>query len=135
MSQCYEQLVTIASQHVDALGHVNNVVYLQWVESLAWQHSAQLGITLQEFQQLDAAMVVRQHELNYLSACFEGDVLRLKTWLLPHDGLNLYRQYEFVRQTDQTVVFEGKTRWVCVRMSTGRPMRMPMAFKQAYGAE
>lgn len=132
MSLVFEEKVVVAVAHIDALGHVNNVVYLQWAERVAWHHSVQLGIGVTEFQQHDAAMVARKHELNYLAACFEGEQINLRTWLTQCDGLSLYRQYQFVRVSDQKAVFEGQTRWVCTRLSTGRPIRMPEPFKQAY---
>lgn len=135
MPAVFEQAVIVRPEHIDALQHVNNIVYLQWAEYVAWQHSVQLGIGVPEFQQHDAAMVARKHELNYLAACFEGEQIRLCTWLTQCDGLSLYRQYQFVRKTDQKVVFEGETRWVCIRLSTGRPMRMPEFFKQVYSAQ
>lgn len=132
MSSVYEYALTVTEDHLDLLGHVNNVVYLQWAEKVAWLHSQALGIGWSDFQTLDAAMVARTHELNYLAACFAGDQLMLRTWLSDRDGVSMFRQYEFVRQSDQRVVFQGHTRWVCIRLSTGRPMRMPEAFKNAY---
>ena len=129
----YQTQVQVSSEQIDGLGHVNNVVYLQWVEQVAWQHSQQLGLDLVAYQRLDAAMVAREHRLTYKAACFLHDQLELRTWLADGDLLNLYRHYQFVRLSDQRVVFEGVTRWVCIQLSTGRPMRMPIAFQQAYG--
>jgi acyl-CoA thioester hydrolase len=128
----YQQLIQVQSHHLDELAHVNNIVYLQWAEQIAWQHSEQLGLSIKDFRLHDAAMVARQHELNYLAGCFLGDEIQLKTWLSANDGLSLYRQYEFIRLSDQKIVFKGQTRWVCVRLSTGRPIRMPEAFRKAY---
>lgn len=132
MKKTFETTITVVGDHLDLLGHVNNVVYLQWAEQVAWQHSQLLGIGLDEFKALDAAMVARTHELNYLAACFTGEQILLRTWLSDMDGLSMYRQYEFVRQSDQKVVFKGFTRWVCIKLSSGRPMRMPEVFKAAY---
>ena len=77
----FEQWVTVQAQHLDGLGHVNNVQYLKWVEQVAWAHSAQLGLGLAEYQQLDAAMVAREHRLLYKAACFAAQQLQLRTWL------------------------------------------------------
>ena len=129
----YQTQVQVLPEQIDVLGHVNNVVYLQWVEQVAWQHSQQLGLDLAAYQRLDAAMVAREHQLVYKAACFIEDQIELRTWLGRGDLLNLYRHYQFVRLTDQRVVFEGVTRWVCVQLSTGRPIRMPISFQQAYG--
>jgi acyl-CoA thioester hydrolase len=127
------QHVRVDAQHIDGLGHVNNVVYLQWAEQVAWRHSEALGLGLEAYQALDAAMVARQHTLTYLVACVLGDELQLETWLGERNALHLYRHYRFIRVADGVVVFEGQTDWVCIRLSTGRPLRMPAAFKAAYG--
>ena len=65
--------LTVESQHLDGLGHVNNVIYLQWMQDAAWAHSQYLGLNLESYKTLDAAMVARQHQLTYLSACYLGD--------------------------------------------------------------
>lgn len=129
----FEQQIEVIPPHIDGLGHVNNVQYLTWVEQVAWAHSEQLGLGLAEYQRLDAAMVAREHQLLYKAACLVGQQLILRTWLGQRDALNLRRHYQFVRIQDQQVVFEGQTHWVCIRLSTGRPQRMPAAFRQAYG--
>ena len=61
----YQTQVQVLPEQIDVLGHVNNVVYLQWVEQVAWQHSQQLGLDLAAYQRLDAAMVAREHQLVY----------------------------------------------------------------------
>jgi len=133
MVEVYHTHVQVQPEQIDGLGHVNNVVYLQWVEQVAWQHSQHLGLDLAAYQRLDAAMVAREHQLSYKAACFVDDQIELRTWLGQRDLLNLYRHYQFIRLSDQRVVFEGLTRWVCIKLSNGRPIRMPLAFQQAYG--
>jgi acyl-CoA thioester hydrolase len=113
---------------------MNNVVYLQWMEQLAWAHSAHLGLGWPEYQRLDAAMVAREHHLSYQAACFVHDVLDCQTWLEPTNGLRLVRHYRFVRQSDQLEVFLARTMWVCVRLSTGKALRMPDVFRLVYGS-
>ncbi len=61
----YQTQVQVLPEQIDGLGHVNNVVYLQWIEQVAWQHSQQLGLSLADYQRLDAAMVAREHQLVY----------------------------------------------------------------------
>ena len=124
--------LTVEPHHLDGLGHVNNVIYLQWMQDAAWAHSHYLGLNLERYQALDTAMVARQHQLTYLSACYLGDELCVNTWLTKNDGFNLYRQYEVIRVQDNQKVFDAWTHWVCVKISTGRPVRMPIDFKKAY---
>lgn len=134
MAECFSLQKVVNPEHLDQLGHMNNVVYLQWMEQLAWAHSEYLGLGWSEYQRLDAAMVAREHHLSYQAACFIGDSLLCQTWLGVSNGLRLNRYYRFVRESDQLEVFSAQTLWVCVRLSTGRALRMPDVFRSAYSS-
>src|SRR5699024_4876368 len=57
---------TVVSEHIDHMGHVNNAVYLGFMESAAWSHTRVLGLSWQDYQRLDVGCVVHRHELDYL---------------------------------------------------------------------
>jgi len=126
--------VTVQAEHIDLMRHTNNVVYLQWLEAVAWAHSAALGLGPAEYEALGHGMVVRQHELTYVHATRLGEALVLGTWLTAIDRLNLHRHYQFIRADDGQTVFRGHTHFVCVDIEQGRVRRMPPAFFSAYGS-
>jgi acyl-CoA thioester hydrolase len=126
--------VSVQPQHIDLMRHTNNVVYLQWLEEVAWAHSTALGLGPAEYEALGHGMVVRQHELTYIQATRLGEALWLGTWLTAIDRLNLHRQYQFVRASDGQTVFRGRTHFVCVDIEHGRVRRMPEAFQRGYGS-
>lgn len=125
---------TVQAHHIDLMRHTNNLVYLQWLEDVAWAHSAALGLGPAEYEALGHGMVVRQHELTYVQATRLGEALVLGTWLTAIDRLNLHRHYQFIRVDDGQTVFRGHTHFVCVDIEHGRVRRMPPAFFSAYGA-
>lgn len=124
--------LTVDDQHLDAMRHTNNVVYLAWVEQVAWDHSHQLGLNWDDYVRLGHGMVARRHELDYLAPTVAGDQLLLATWIISADRLSIIRAYQFVRQSDHKTVFRGTTRWVCVDLESGRPRRLPAEFERAY---
>ncbi len=124
--------VTVQAQHIDLMRHTNNVVYLQWLEDVAWAHSTALGLGPAEYEALGHGMVVRQHELTYLQATRLGETVVLGTWLTQADKLNLRRHYQFIRLHDGVTVFRGRSHFVCVDIAEGRVRRMPPAFLSAY---
>jgi len=125
-------LVTVAPEHIDLMRHTNNVVYLQWLEDIAWAHSAALGLGPAEYEALGHGMVVRQHELNYIQATRLGERIVLATWLTGADKLTLQRHYQFVRMEGGQTVFRGRSEFVCVDIAQGKVRRMPPAFVEAY---
>jgi acyl-CoA thioester hydrolase len=125
--------MTVSNASIDVMGHANNVEYLRWLESVAWDHSNVLGLDWAAYQRLDRAMVARRTELEYLAAAFAGDALLLGTWIIENDQrVSITRQYQIVRVGDGRTLLRGKTQWVCVEISSGKPKRMPAEFISGY---
>lgn len=125
--------VRVTKDDTDVLGHTNNVSYLRWLELAGWAHSRALGLDWPEYQRLKRAMVVRRHELDYLAPSFEGDAIRIGTWLTANDGkLSLWRRYQVVRVADAATLLRGRTHFVCADLDTGKPRRMPEEFLRGY---
>ena len=132
MSTVFDLEMTVQTEHIDRLGHVNNVVYMQWMQQVATAHIDSLGLGLKEYLELKHAMVAVEHHVQYRKAAFEGEKIVLRTWLNEINALYSFRQYVFYRPQDQTVLFSGNTKWACVEIATGRPKRMSPTFTQAY---
>lgn len=119
---------------IDEFGHVNNVEYLRWVERVSWEHSADLGLDLARYRELDRAMVVHRHELDYLVPALEGDRLQLATWIVACDGrLTLSRRFQLWRPRDGRTLLRARTRFACIALSSGRARRLPPEFVERYG--
>jgi acyl-CoA thioester hydrolase len=123
----------VENKHIDIIGHVNNVVYLRWLEKVAWHHSESLGIDWKAYQSEGKAMVARRHELDYLMAAFENDKLHIATWIIENDQkVSLTRAYQIVRESDALTLMRAKTKWVCMDIKAGKARRMPQRFLDAY---
>lgn len=124
---------SVTAGELDWMQHLNNVIWLRWIEETAWAHSEALGFSWDDYQQLGVAWVAHRHELDYLMAANEGDELLFATWITENDArLRTTREYQVNRISDGRTLLRGKTRWVCVDLQTGRPKRMPVQFKTAF---
>lgn len=125
--------VVVQEEHLDAFRHTNNVVYLTWLEQVAWAHSERLGLDFGAYERLGTGCVARRHELDYLAPSFVGDRLWLATWIDVTDAkFTMWRAYQVIREADAKTLLRGRTQWVCVDLKTGRPKRMPPEFVSAY---
>lgn len=119
---------------IDHYGHVNNVAYVSQIEKLAWAHSNALGLTIEQYRELDRGMAIQRHELDYLQACHEGQTIACATWIVACDKrLSLSRQFQFICRERQKPVFQARTHFVCIALSSGRPKKMPTEFSSVYG--
>ncbi|KAA8731840.1 acyl-CoA thioesterase [Acinetobacter qingfengensis] len=132
MSQLFQRNISVEAQHIDQLGHVNNLAYMQWMQEIALAHTEHLGLGLNDYLQMKHAMVASEHHVKYRKACVLGDKLILRTWLGELSGFSSVRHYLFYRPQDDAVVFQGTTLWVCVELATGRAKRLSPTFSQTY---
>jgi acyl-CoA thioester hydrolase len=118
----FELTLTAQPEHIDELGHVNNAVWVQWIQQVAVAHWESVA---------DAAhknvyyWVVVRHEIDYLRAAHEGDVIKARTWVgeAPR-GARFDRHVEFTGP-DGKVCVRSRTDWAIIDKALGRPIRVP----------
>lgn len=114
----FELPIAIADGDIDVLDHVNNVVYLRWVQDAAvahWRHAA----TPEEQEQL--LWVVARHEIDYRRPARPGDTIVARTWVGTASRSGFDRHTEILRGGDRTVLARARTVWVPIDPATGRP--------------
>jgi acyl-CoA thioester hydrolase len=119
----FEMTLKAGSEHIDELLHVNNAVWVQWIQQVAVAHWEALADQAHK----DAFLwVVVRHEIDYLRPALEGDVVTARTWIggAPH-GARSERLMEFVGP-DGKVFVRAKTQWAIVDKALGRPIRVPV---------
>ncbi|SDK64200.1 acyl-CoA thioesterase [Microbulbifer yueqingensis] len=124
--------VTVSAEQVDGLRHANNAEYVRWCERAGWAHSVELGLDVTDYQELDRGMAIRHAEYDYILAAREGDELLFGTWLTKVDGLTITRRFQGFRASDRALVLRAQWQMVCIELSSGRPRRMPAAFRDVY---
>ena len=125
----------VEAQDIDAYDHVNNAVYLTWLDRAAWSHSAALGVPLERCVALRRGMAALRTEIDFVRAAVLGDRVRVATWIADSDGrLRVERRFQVVRAADDATLARARTEYVCINLDTGRAVRMPELFTRAYVA-
>ncbi len=125
----------VRSYELDANGHVNNSVYVAYAEEVANQHAEALGFGRAWTQAHAGAWVVRRHEITYVLAATYGDELQLTTSVQHMRGARGIRKTEIRLAQDGRLVVQMQTEWVWIRLSDGRPVRIPAAALAAFSAQ
>ncbi|HRJ28392.1 MAG TPA: thioesterase family protein [Cyclobacteriaceae bacterium] len=119
--KAFEQTITVQQHDIDRLNHVNNVVYLQWVQDVAtahWQSLASMEI------QKKYSWVVLKHEIEYFSPALLNDFLTVKTWVEKSEGVRSERHVEFYNHKTNKLLVRAKTNWCLLEAMTMRPRRI-----------
>jgi acyl-CoA thioester hydrolase len=123
----------VRPQDIDAYGHVNNSVYLSWLDHAAWSHSATLGVPLEQCVSARRGMAAQRIEIDYLRAAMAGDRVQVATWIESSDArLRVGRRFQLRRARDAQTLARAKVDYVCINLDTGRATRMPPEFSRAY---
>jgi acyl-CoA thioester hydrolase len=119
----FEMTFTAAPEHIDELGHVNNAVWVQWIQQVAVAHWDSVADAAHK----DAYYwVVIRHEIDYLRAALEGDRIAARTWVgEAPKGARFDRLMEFTGP-DGKVCVRAKTQWAIIDKASGRPIRVPL---------
>jgi acyl-CoA thioester hydrolase len=118
----FEMVFTAAAEHIDELGHVNNAIWVQWIQTIAVAHWHSVCDPAHH----DAFFwVVVRHEIDYLRAAYEGDRLIGRTWVgdAPK-GARFDRHVEFAGEDGKARV-RAKTSWAIIDRTSNRPIRVP----------
>jgi acyl-CoA thioester hydrolase len=118
----FELHFTAAPEHIDELGHVNNAVWVQWIQQVAVAHWDSVAPRAHK----DAYYwVVVRHEIDYLRAAFAGDRITARTWVgEAPKGARFDRHVEFTG-TDGKLCVRSRTDWAIIDKASGRPIRVP----------
>ena len=125
----FETTFEVMPADIDERDHVNNVVYVRWVNDVAIMHWRS-GATID--QQADLAWVLMRYDIDELDAAHPGDRVRACTWVGHAEGLKFERFVELTRVADGKVLAHSKTIWCPVDGRTGRPKRVPAAVRERF---
>lgn len=117
----FELAIGVQPSDIDELGHVNNVVYLRWVQDVAVAHWRSAAT---EAQQRDVLWVVVRHEIEYKRPARLEDGIVARTWVGTATGSTFERHTEILRASDRRVLTRARTLWCPIDPVTGRPKRV-----------
>jgi acyl-CoA thioester hydrolase len=118
VQRVFELPITVGEEDIDQLGHVNNVVYVRWVQEAAMAHWSAVA-SAEEKARLQ--WVIIRHEIDYTRAAFLKDAIVARTWVGTAEGLAFERNTEIVRAADGKLLAKARTLWCPVNAKTLRP--------------
>jgi acyl-CoA thioester hydrolase len=124
----YEQTRVVTDADIDELGHVNNVVYVYWVQKIAGEHWRQ---TADPALVERIAWVLTRHEIDYRRAAHTGDELTVRTWV---GSATPVRYERFVDSLDASgrVLVSSRAVWSPIDRETGKLVRLDVSSHEPF---
>ena len=125
----FEMTVPVLPADIDEQNHVNNTVYLRWIQEVATAHWESLASAE---TQAAIGWVVLRHEIDYRSPAALGDEAVLRTWVGKASRLKFERFTEIHRRIDKQLLAQARTLWVPVDVRTGKPTRVSAELRRQF---
>jgi acyl-CoA thioester hydrolase len=132
MPPVYEHPIDVTHAEIDMLGHVNNLVYLQWMIDAAVAHSSAQGWSGQRYLDLGSGWIVRSHWIKYLQPAFVDDRITVRTWVAETRRATSRRRYEILRVDDAARLATASTDWAFIDFQRQTPVRIPPEVSDAF---
>ena len=130
--EVYELEIAVQPEDIDQMGHVNNVVYLRWVQEAATAHWTAAAAPE---DQASLVWVVVRHEIDYLRPAMPGDTIVARTWVGQASKIKFDRFVELRRASDRMVLAKARTVWCPIDTRTGRPVAVSARVRERFSIE
>lgn len=117
----HQYTLTVSEDDIDALHHVNNVRYVQWVQDAAEAHWKSLATDTMKRQYL---WVVLSHHIEYKGQAFLNDKVLVKTYVSRSKGVTSTRVVEMYHEKNGHLLVKAETNWCLLDAKSKRPTRM-----------
>ena len=121
MSGRHALTFTALPQHIDELGHVNNTVWVDWIQQIATAHWAAVASAE---HQAAYVWVVTRHEIDYRGNIALGESVQAETFI-PRgpSGARFDRRVDFRGPTGKVIV-SANTTWALIDKASGKLLRV-----------
>jgi len=124
----FRHRIEVGTDDIDHMGHVNNAVYLKWVQAAVIAHWRSFA-PVEDLQRY--LWIARTHEIRYHRPGFLGDsvaaVLRIES---VRGAVAAYRTLVEVEGRQLAAV---RSTWCCIDALTRRPVRIPARIIALFG--
>jgi len=127
----FELPLTVQPGDIDGLGHVNNVVYLRWMQQAAGAHWEAAATPA---QRAAVHWVVVRHEIEYKAPAFAGEQLVVRTRVGEATAATWERWSEVRRVGDDRLLASCRSVYVALDPGSGRPRRVDADLRAPFEA-
>lgn len=112
---------TVREEDIDRHDHVNNTVYLKWVQEISEAHWRKQTSEAVQSQYL---WMVLEHHIKYQKQARLHDEITITTYVQDMTGVRSIRHVEFYK--GEQLLVECRSHWCMIDAQSLRPKRIPM---------
>jgi acyl-ACP thioesterase len=123
MNIIFEQSLDIRQHELDTHGRLRSVILLAYLQSVASEHAAQMGISVRDLQKRGLTWVLSRMHLNMERYPRGGELLQIRSWPVLRDGFFTVRDFELLDGSGARIG-AASTSLAVLDMSSRRPVKI-----------
>ena len=117
----------------DGYGHINNSVYLAWLDKCIWDHCNVVDMPPEKCREMNRGFAAVRHEIDYIAPAYPDQKVAIANWVSLNDGrLRAERRFQVIRLDDNKTLLRARSYYICTNLENGKPVRMPDVFKDCF---
>ena len=124
-----EQEITVSKNDLDDLNHVNNVVYINWIQEIAKNH---WDVLVSDEIKDNYYWVLLEHNIKYLHSALLNEKIIIKTYIEETKGVKSSRIVEIFNKGTNQLLVTSKTIWCLINAKTNKPSRINDEIRKAF---
>ena len=124
-----EQEITVSKNDLDDLNHVNNVVYVNWIQEIAKNH---WNVLVSDEIKDNYYWVLLEHNIKYLHSALLNEKIIIKTYIEETKGVKSSRKVEIYNKGTNQLLVTSKTIWCLINAKTNKPSRINNEIRKAF---
>ena len=131
-NEIFESTHKVRSFECDFYGHVNNAIYLNYLEFARMETLEAKGLSLAKIKAEGFMLVIRQIDIHYRFPATVNDVITIRTSMKSHSNTTCTFFQQIVCSSDEKILAEADVTWAVTNLE-GRPVRIPQILREALG--
>ena len=123
----------VYTYQIDFAGHVNNSVYIHWMEIGRIKLLEAIGMPIHEVVNQGIAPVLVETNITYKLPLYLGDRVQAQLWLSELRNASAVMQFQFYNG-DQVLAAEGVQKGLFVDVKTMRPKRLSLEERASFAS-
>lgn len=132
MPLTHSRTFRVRHYELDPYGHVNNAMYLRYMQETADEASAAAGFDVQRYAAMNRTWLIHETQIEYLRPLTYGDSVAVTTWVEDFTKVRSRRRYEFRTESDHELAARAFTDWAFMDTVSGRPAPIPPELIEAF---
>ena len=122
----------IFTYHIDIVGHVNNIIYIQWMENGRMKLLEAIGIPVTELTKNEGVLpVITNTNITYKKPFFIHNSVRIEMWVSKMNNASAILEFRFYNEKDELCA-TGQQKGLFVNTETMRPARITEKHREAF---